>query len=166
MGEIIMKFPVGTIVGTQGVREKSRIYYENLTAGSEYNSALSDRYPLEPIEVSCVDEGLFGMRRETWENHPFDEKICRSWHLYAVEACLFARQQGSKVIVFPIQIHHFSRGKINISYMSELRKLCEHYRKSFRCIWTTCYKVKTNRLYMDVLILLWVSKRLITGRKL
>lgn len=162
----VSSLPVGSIIGTQGIREKSNIYYENLTAGADYIEQLKNDYPNEIIKVDCVDEGFFGMKRKTYEAHPFDEKLCDNWHLYCVESCLNARREGHSVYVMPIQLHHYSLGTINISYMLNLKKLCNTYRRDFKYIWTTCYKVKTHPLYINGLIALWVIHRKIRGRSL
>lgn len=160
IADAISQCEKGTIIGTQGVREPSKRYYENLTAGQEFASALIEQYPMELYEVSCVDEGMFGMKRITWKEHPFDEVLCDNWHLYAVEACLWARKNKHSVYVFPVELHHFSRGKISLGYMQNLKRLCKVYRKDFRYIWTTCYKVRTNALYINALVALWCLNRL------
>ena len=164
LASAIASCETGTIVGTQGVREPSKLYYENLTAGEEFDPALRNQFPDELVEVSCVDEGLFGMTRKTWEGHPFDAVLCDNWHLYCVEQCLFARKSGHKVYVWPAQIHHFSYGRISLGYMKNLKKLCAVYRRDFRYIWTTCYKVRTNPVYMEALYLAWAANRFIRGK--
>ena len=156
----------GTIVGTQGVKEPSRTYYENLTAGADYDPALQNKCEKKLYEVSCVDEGLFGMTRSTWILHPFDEALCDNWHLYAVEACLWAREQGHSVFVQPVQLHHFSRGRITRSYMKGLIRLADRYGKSHRYIWTTCYKVSSSWLSVRLLYAVWAANRMLRGRPL
>lgn len=158
------KCQVGTIVGTQGVKETSKLYYTNLTSGKNFNEELICDFEDMLYEVSCVDEGLFAMKRETWLSHPFDEELCDNWHLYCVEACLNARKTGHKVYVWPSQIHHFSRGTITLKYMKNLKRLCEVYRNDFKYIWTTCYKVRTDRLYINMLISIWIMNRFVRGR--
>ena len=160
LSDAISRCEKGTIIGTQGVREPSKRYYENLTAGPKFISELSNQYPMDLYPVSCVDEGMFGMKRSTWEEHPFDELLCDNWHLYAVEACLWARKNGHPVFVCPVELHHFSRGKISLGYMQNLKRLCQVYRKDFRYIWTTCYKVRTNAFYINTLVALWRLNRL------
>lgn len=155
----------GDIIGTQGVKEKSKIYYSNLTAGKDYDSSIVNDYKEKLIEVSCIDEGLFGMKRETWVQHHFDETLCDNWHLYAVDQALNARRNGHRVWVYPIQMHHFSFGTITLAYMNGLRSLCNVYRKDFKYIWTTCYKVKTSRCYINILIFIWTLNRKLRGRK-
>lgn len=157
---------VGVIVGTQGVREKDKTYYSNLTAGAIYDPKLLTDFPKECIKVDCVDEGFFGMKKETWKQYMFDEVSCDNWHLYAVDQCLNARKNGYGVFVYPIQMHHFSFGRITISYFNNLRTLCNKYRKSNRLIWTTCYKVYTNPLYINFLILVWSMNRILRRKGL
>lgn len=161
--DAIYSCETGSIIGTQGVRDKSEEYYTNLTSGPDYDPSVIKDYKNQLYEVSCVDEGLFGMKRQTWEEHHFDEKLCDNWHLYCVEACLYARKQGYSVYVYPAQLHHFSKGIITISYMMGLKKLCKHYRKEFKYIWTTCYKVRTNALYINALVSAWSINRFLRG---
>lgn len=162
--EAVFSCSIGTIVGTQGVKEPSKIYYTNLTSGDEYNAEIVRDFEEKLYKVSCVDEGLFAMKKETWEKHHFDEVLCDNWNLYCVEACLNARKNGHKVYVFPIQIHHFSKGTISLEYMKNLKRLCEVYRSDFKYIWTTCYKVRTNSIYINALVAAWILNRFIRGR--
>lgn len=155
----IEKNEIGDIVGTQGVKERSKVYYSNLTAGKEYNPSIVKDYDEDLIEVSCVDEGLFGMKKKTWMKHHFDEALCDNWHLYAVEQALNARRNGHRVWVCPIQMHHFSFGTISLSYMNGMRSLCNAYRNDFKYIWTTCYKVRTAKWYINTLIFIWTMNR-------
>lgn len=166
LAEAINKCEVGSVVGTQGVLEKNKDYYSNLTAGEQLNTRLNNMFEKKLYKVSCIDEGLFGMKKETWREHQFDEKICDNWHLYAVEQCLFARSHGTNVYVYPSQIHHFSKGRISLGYMQNLRELCKKYRSSFKYIWTTCYKVRTNPIYINGLVAVWCLNRLIRGKSL
>lgn len=156
----------GTVVGTQGVIDNSKVYYSNITAGDEFIPDIIHDYEYRLYKVSTVDEGFFGMLRTTWEKHPFDEVLCDNWHLYCVESCLYNRANGGNVYVYPIQLHHFSMGKISIGYMSNLKRLCKVYRNSFRYIWTTCYKVYTNPIYINTLIWIWIFNRKLRGKKL
>lgn len=156
----------GSIVGTQGVSDGSMIYYTNLTSGNRLEKRMIRDFDEAPIEVSCIDEGLFGMMKSTYQVHPFDEELCDNWHLYAVEQCLWARKNGNHVYSYPLQIHHFSRGHISRSYMKGLIKIAKYYRKSNKYIWTTCYKVKTTKSYLYLLYFCWCSYRIIRGKVL
>lgn len=155
---------IGTIVGTQGVKEPSKIYYSNISCAHEDVYAIKNLYSEKLYEVSCVDEGFFGMKRETWEKLKFNEILCDNWHLYCVEMCLHTRKNGNKVYVFPTQLHHFSMGSISLGYMKNLKKLCSVYRKDFKYIWTTCYKVRTNKLYINGLFTIWILNRKLRGK--
>lgn len=155
---------IGTIIGTQGVKEPSKIYYSNISCGDEDIYSIKNDYPEQLYAVSCVDEGFFGMKRETWNLLKFNENLCDNWHLYCVEMCLHTRKEGNKVYVFPSQLHHFSLGKISLGYMNNLKRLCNVYRNDFKYIWTTCYKVKTNRIYINLLYGIWCLNRKIRGK--
>lgn len=164
--EAINKVDVGDIVGTQGTKEPDKKHYANLTSGQALDVSPKMQENMELIEVSCVDEGLFGMKRETWDNHNFDVRLCDNWHLYCVEQCLNARKHGNKVYVWPSQVHHFSKGSISLGYMHNLRNLCQAYRKDFKYIWTTCYKVRTNRIYINCLVYLWKMNRIVRRKRM
>ncbi len=166
LARVIDQSLVGTIIGTQGVVENSKKYYSCLTAGDVYNGDLNFDFKKRLYEVACIDEGLFGMKKSTWEAHHFDELICNNWHLYAVEQCLYARSHSGKVYVYPSQIHHFSKGRISLEYMKNMRELCRKYRNSFKYIWTTCYKVRTSNLYINGLITIWYLNRVIRRKSL
>lgn len=164
LAEEISRHETGEIFGVVGVREKDKTYYSNLTSGS---ARVEEVHRLAPgcWPADCVDECLFGMRKDTWEGHPFDETLCDNWHLYAVEQCLHARKQGHGVWVVPVQAHHFSWGRITGAYMDGLKRLCAAYRKDFRYIWTTCYKVRTNPVWIGALTAAWKLNRRIRGNR-
>ncbi len=160
----IERCQVGTIVGSQGVREPKKLYYENLTSGKILEKKIIEDFKEDLYEVSCVDEGFFGMKKETWDMLKFNEELCDNWHLYCVEMCLHTRKLGNQVYVFPSQLHHFSKGTISLGYMNNLKRLCEVYRNDFKYIWTTCYKVRTNWFYINALYFAWCLNRKIRGR--
>lgn len=153
--------PTGNIFGTQGVKEPSKTYYSNITFGTVFDKSHVNTYSFKLYAVSCVDEGFFGMKKETWQMLNFNELLCDNWHLYCVEICLHARKNGGHVYVAPIQLHHYSMGTISLGYMRNLKLLCCYYRHDFKYIWTTCYKVKTNAMYINVLYYAWRINRFI-----
>ena len=162
--EAINNCPVGTVIGTQGVKEPRKVYYSNITAGNEYIDKIIEDYKEDYYEVSCVDEGFFGIKKQTWERLRFNEILCDNWHLYCVELCLHTRKNGNSVYVWPSQLHHFSMGVISLGYMKNLKKLCKVYRGDFKYIWTTCYKVRTNTVYIHLLFWMWCLNRIIRGK--
>ena len=163
--DFIKKNSIGTIVGAAGAIEGKKENYTNYTTGSILDIAIINR--VNGIrEVACIDESFFGMKKETFAGHPFDKTLCDNWHLYAVEISMFARKNGKKVFVYPIQIHHYSNGKISIEYMKGLLKLADCYRDVFKYIWTCCYKVKTNWIYTRGLYVIWCLHRIVMGKPL
>lgn len=161
----IEKSSTGTIIGAAGSIEGNKENYTNYTTGSELDTSSVNR--VDGIrEVACIDESFFGMKKETFISHPFDNKLCDNWHLYAVEISLFARKKGKKVFVYPIQIHHYSNGKISIGYMKGLLKIADRYKDSFSYIWTCCYKVRTSWIYTRGLYAIWCAHRVVMRRPL
>lgn len=162
--DAVVGFPVGTICGAAGARELNKKNIGNYTSELEYDELFVNNIK-KPEEVSCVDEFLLGMKKATYLSHPFDGTLCDNWHLYGVEQCLWARKNKSKVYVVPLQIHHFSHGTITLGYMNNLKKLARHYHNDFKYIWTTCYKVNTSSLYMNVLVTVWQLKHKLVGKR-
>lgn len=74
-----------------------------------------------------VDECFFGGRTKNFIDEPLDEKLCDTWHLYAVERCLRARVQGSQVFVCDVPLNHYSGGKIDHSYNENFRRIAKCY---------------------------------------
>lgn len=165
MARDIERLPMGSILGAQGAIEGNKEDISNLTAGSElicdHRSEIT-----KLIKCDCVDEGLFGMKRQIFSELRFNEELCNNWHLYAVEMCLHTRKNGGNVYIHPIQIHHFSYGHISRGYMKNMIKLVDYYHNDFKYIWTTCYKVKANRVSIRLLYFIWVLHRLIKGKSL
>lgn len=159
----ISSMPVGTIIGVAGAQEKNKQNLGNYTSGNNVSHQLKFTIS-EAIQVSCVDECFFGMLRETYNKHPFNEYLCDDWHLYAVEQCLFHRKEGNKVMLYPSQIHHLSSGKISLKYMEGLVKLVDQYSSDFKYIWTTCYKIRANCCTVRFLKMLWYLNRKIHRR--
>lgn len=157
-----MSLPVGSIVGAVGVREKSSVYYGNWTSGVKYTSDIVNTY-LSPIEVDAIDESVICMSRKTWERHHFNEILCDSWHMYAVETCLWNRKNNGKIYVYPLQMHHYSHGSINLSYMKTFIKIADYYSKDFHYIWTTCYKWTSSWISVRLLYLAWKVNRILRG---
>ena len=156
----------GSLIGAAGAIEGEADNKSNFTDGVIVDYSIVCNCSGNLQEVSCIDEAFFGMTKETWQRHHFDEELCDNWHLYAVEACLYARKHGFSVFLKPVQIHHSSLGHISQDYMRTLKRLCKAYRRDFKRIWTTCYKVRTNPIYIDTLIMAWKLNRIIRRKSL
>lgn len=78
-------------------------------------------------ECETVDECFFGGHTEFFRAHPFDEKLCDDWHLYAVERCLFTRMRGNRVYVCDIPLIHFSGGTIGHTYNRGFYRIAGRY---------------------------------------
>lgn len=157
-----ISLPIGSILGAVGVKEKSYNYYGNWTSGALYDSTRKSNITA-PVEVDSIDESVIGMSKKTWERHHFDEILCDSWHMYAVETCLWNRKNKGSIYVYPMQVHHYSHGHIDLSYMKTFVKLADYYRKDFNYIWTTCYKWTSSWLFVRLLYIVWVINRRVRG---
>lgn len=159
----VMDGEIGNIYGSSGARENEKNNIGAYTSGLVYNRSFVSQ-PDTVQRVSCLDECFFGMKKETYCMYTFDEALCDDWHLYCVEMCLRARKAGKGVFMVPIQLHHFSKGHVTWNYMKCLKKLASTYRPDFRYIWTTVYKVRTTRIYINTLTCLWYLNRKIRNK--
>lgn len=92
----------------------------------------------EATVVETLDECLFIIPRQTFENHPFDEVTCDGWHLYAVDYCLNIENEGLKAYVLPFEAHHLSDGKsMSKDYYTVMARLIRKYKGSHAFIYTT-----------------------------
>ncbi|MBQ9527405.1 MAG: hypothetical protein IJR68_07320, partial [Fretibacterium sp.] len=104
------------------------------------------------IPCDTLDECFFGGYTEHFLKHPFDEKLCDSWHLYAVERCLNTKVEGRKegkenaVYVCDVLLFHLSSGNVNSAFVKGFCKICKHYASDFPVIKTTCAGSKTGTL--------------------
>ena len=96
--------------------------------------------------MSCdtLDECFFGGYSEHFLKHPFDEKLCNNWHLYAVERCLNTKVEGNSVYVCDVFLFHLSSGKLNSALIKGFYEILKHYADKFPLIRTTCVCSKTN----------------------
>lgn len=115
-------------------------------------SASEKHYPnvfdTEYVEVESLDECLFIMWKDAWEEHHFDEVVCDHWHFYAVEQCLYFRLKGGKIYVFDAQINHLSEtGTLDKTYFRALLRLLKHYRNDYTYVVSTTGYWKTKGYY-------------------
>ena len=105
----------------------------------------------ENVPLETVDECFFVIPREVFRRRPL-QAFYPSWHLYAVEYCLWAKTQGQDLVrLLPVYLWHESMGySMDESYYKTLEVL----RKTYRCnIYTTM-----NAWPRDP-ILYWLKKR-------
>lgn len=63
----------------------------------------------EKYLCDTVDECCFGMTKESFDLLGFNEKVCDSWHLYAVELCLRGKDIGIRGDMKPRNLSFFGR---------------------------------------------------------
>ncbi len=143
--ELVQKFKeyasAGDVCGVAGAvsHNQSTVVIQ----GSGFNTIISSSFYEEAKEVESVDECLIMMHRETWDNHPFDCKVCPSWHFYGAEVSYFARCSGHKVLVLNADILHESLGNLDDTFYYSLIQLRNRYKGELSHIVTTC-------IYMDI----------------
>lgn len=96
------------------------------------------------LSVDVIDECFFGGYTECFVHNPFNEKLCKGWHLYAVERCLNALIRKNHVYVCDISLIHNSKGKINHAFNVDFYKISKYYAKQVNYIRTTCAYASTR----------------------
>lgn len=135
------------IVGVAGCKSDNVEVYTNIRHG--ISKIYAGKYRIsEPIDVQTVDECLFVIPKNVYENIKFDDNTCFDWHLYAVDFCLESKLKGYKVYVIPTEIYHKSSGaSISINYYRTIKKLYKKYRYNYSYIRTTCSEWNLRNFY-------------------
>jgi hypothetical protein len=60
--------------------------------------------------VVNIDGVFIAIRREVWNDNPFDEKILRGFHLYDIDFSLRVQKKWQAAVIFNIDILHFTQG--------------------------------------------------------
>lgn len=130
---------IGGVAGAIVVDGKKRTKTNITHSADEIPYAEIDHFETVYVSVESIDECLIIMRRSTWEQHPFDEVLCDSWHCYGVEQSLYARRHGHRVLVFDARVNHLSStGTFDDTFYHSLMRLARHYRGSYdRIVATT-----------------------------
>ncbi|HCW23728.1 MAG TPA: hypothetical protein DGX96_08835 [Lachnospiraceae bacterium] len=91
-----------------------------------------------------VDECFFGGSTKTFQEAPFDEKLCPGWHLYAAERCLHAKEEGHQVLVCDLPVVHTSGGTISADYNRTFLAVSKRYAGTVWFLRTTCCYAPTT----------------------
>lgn len=94
-------------------------------------------------EAETLNECCIAMDATLWRRLKFNEEICDSWHLYVVELCLRASEQGVMIASGSFDIKHLSSGRVDQKYMNLFKKSLVIYKKK-KWIATTCKVMPTN----------------------
>lgn len=88
-------------------------------------------FKLEKEEkASTIDECLFIIPKNVFENYKFNEKVCPDWHLYAVEYVYNIKKAGFEAYIVPTVVEHRSKGaSMSESYYTTLPNLQKKYLK-------------------------------------
>ena len=101
--------------------------------------------------AETLDECLFVIPREVFARRQL-ANFAPTWHLYAVEYCLWANTQASNgVAVLPLELWHRSAAaSFNANYYDAARILIRNYRQHTRMIHTTMGAWPTNPLMFHI----------------
>ena len=124
------------IGGVAGVRKKgkhcpNRIISNIVHGENEHKRAPSNITFTDPTPLETVDECCFVIPADVFRKRNFPE-FTPTWHLYAVEYCLWAHDQDieNPVLLLPARLWHLSTGdSLNQNYFSALRILRRMYRR-------------------------------------
>lgn len=124
------------VVGIAGARKcgKNREIVSTIVQG--YQKSRVGTYINIPTPVQTVDECFFVIKREYFSHHIFSEK--NGWHLYGVEYCLAALQDGKTNYAIPSRVWHMSPGSsLDERYLSQLEKILGEYKDDYDLVCTT-----------------------------
>lgn len=121
----------------------------------------------EPIgknlfRVETLDECCIAMKKSTWMKYRFNDLVCNSWHLYAVELCLRASEDEVLIVTGQFPITHLSMGAVDECYMKTYKQLLMKY-KNHGWISTTCKSMPTNMIYYYAYYWAWKMKKILLG---
>lgn len=135
-------FAIAGVCGVIGTGEYK--VASSVTIGPTHRQA--GRKILQPEESFVLDECLLIVKREKFNT--FDN-IGSTWHFYAVDYCLGAKERGEKVMLFPLPIYHLSPGwSLNYDYFNRLKTLGKkHNNLKYIC---TCMGVFRNNWTLPV----------------
>ncbi len=152
------------ILGAAGVRFDSTEGFSNVTHIHNRTGELvhgTAKFPEgDMIECDTVDECVFGGHTEHFREHPFDEKLCNNWHLYAAESCLLTKAYlGGKVWCCDVPVFHLSSGTVaqhsftaSTEYagntLTTSRSSGQHAAKKKQTSFTCCRALHTNGLIL------------------
>jgi len=146
------------IIGIAGIDSKGKII-GNITNGIPETKISKIRIS-DCTEVETLDEVMFIISRDNFINNPLITEN-KTWHLYAVEYCLYMNDIGKKVFVIPSEIYHKSAGaSMNKSYYKEIKRICNIYQNKIKSLKTTMGIWHTNKflLYIDIIKIRFLLK--------
>lgn len=158
----IKGIPAFGVIGVAGcpaeLVNRNRVIYSSMLHGENKKRA---GIPLNiPIKVQTVDECLFVQRKEYFDKVGFTHK--EGWHLYAVEQCLRAEQDGFNNYVVPSNIWHISDGKsLDPNYVKQISLLTKEYSNEYAYINTTVKKWKTKGFFARAYLVYYYYKQVI-----
>ena len=145
----IKRININDILGVAGRKEKGGTVITNIVQGNDKQYAGGKRIKVL-TKCETIDECFFGGYTKNFRDHPFDEKVCNNWHLYAVDRCLNARKMKNNVYICPIYIIHKSKGKMNYIYNKQFYLLSKKYSKEISYLNTTCAYASTRFPFREI----------------
>jgi len=132
------------IIGVAGKRKDGSVVMdlwetkEKIERGTRANGQI--------FEVEALDECLFAMTRQTWQNLRFDEVCCDNWHGYALDICMANTLSGGRNVMVPLKICHDSLGNAeNKGFRDTVGRLVRKYRRTkLTELCGTCIQLKCS----------------------
>lgn len=84
------------------------------------------------IKAQTVDECLFIIPKNLFNQLNFDEISCHDWHLYATDFSLSSKKLGYNTYIIPSYIYHLSSGySLSEEYYNTLKLLLKKHKTLF-----------------------------------
>lgn len=96
------------IIGVAGKINDSAVY-SNIKQGINPVDVTPNKIN-KPEIASSLDECLFIIPRDIFQQYPLNEKRCPDWHLYAVDYVYTIKEKGYEAYIIPTKLEHRSKG--------------------------------------------------------
>lgn len=140
------------VAGVAGSLRQGHVWKRKVVSNIVHGEhrSIPGKSPVTEIRPVCtVDECFFIIPRRIYQQHAFLE-IMPTWHLYAVEYCLWAHTQAKEgcVLMLPLRLWHLSKGEsMSKDYYAAARKLRHVYRMD---MFTTVGAWPNNRILFEI----------------
>jgi len=96
--------------------------------GTQTKHILKTKKEASLSEVAVIDGVFMAMRKEVWQQFPFDEENLKGFHFYDMDSSIRIGAQYQIVVSHQILLEHFSEGNISKVWLTESIKW--HQRKA------------------------------------
>lgn len=146
------------LVGSAGCLLKDhKLHTDMIMAG---NCLFDERLNGKTEECYSLDECYFAIKKDRFMELGFDEKVCNSWHFYAVDLSYRNHWNQGKNYALSLKIAHDSAGNIYTkSFFTSLKRIIAAYHGRAVYLYTPCVQLKCSLLsiYWNYLLIGYIK---------